>query len=333
MKPMADGRRHEAPRMPEAVPVNSETAPVRTRAVFSLSAGALGSHHAAPSPDAPITPRRRRPQLEDDSLRLIDDLTNRPMDPMFSDSRLDTRTKSTFQIWCTRIIVFIICIAVGFSCSIIVQMLHTDPRKEVRSSLAKELTQQTKRVNTLNGEVSKLRTQVEAQSKQIANAGQDDTLTNDEMVNGTIPVTGPGITVTIANPIAANSDTGSGSLPRESSTNIRVVTDSDLQIFIQILWQAGAEAISVNGYRIGVQTSVRTAGQTILIGVNQVQSPYKIQAIGNSADLAAAVGERSQPSLYSTLKAAGIYPQVGTATSITLEAASSSDVSYAGRAD
>lgn len=281
----------------------------------------------------PITPRRRRPQLEDDSLRLIDDLTNRPMDPMFSDSRLDKRPKSAFRVWSTRVIVFIICIAVGFSGSIIVQILHTDPRKEIRSSLAKELTQQTKHLNTLNSEVSSLRVKVENQSKKLANTTKDDTLTYDEMATGTIPVTGPGITLTIANPLAANSDTTSGSLPRESSSNIRVVTDGDLQVFIQILWQAGAEAISINGYRLGVQTSVRTAGQTILVGVNQVQSPYKIQAIGDASALASAVGEKSQRSLYTTLKGAGIYPQITTSRSITLEAASSSDISYAERAN
>ena len=281
----------------------------------------------------PITPRRRRPQLEDDSLRLIDDLTNRPMDPMFSDSRLDKRPKSAFRVWSTRVIVFIICIAVGFSGSIIVQILHTDPRKEIRSSLAKELTQQTKHLNTLNSEVSSLRVKVENQSKKLANTTKDDTLTYDEMATGTIPVTGPGIMLTIANPLAANSDTTSGSLPRESSSNIRVVTDGDLQVFIQILWQAGAEAISINGYRLGVQTSVRTAGQTILVGVNQVQSPYKIQAIGDASALASAVGEKSQRSLYTTLKGAGIYPQITTSKSITLEAASSSEISYAERAN
>ena len=281
----------------------------------------------------PITPRRRRPQLEDDSLRLIDDLTNRPMDPMFSDSRLDKRPKSAFRVWSTRVIVFIICVAVGFSGSIIVQILHTDPRKEIRSSLAKELTQQTKHLNTLNSEVSSLRVKVENQSKKLANTTKNDTLTYDEMATGTIPVTGPGITLTIANPLAANSDTTSGSLPRESSSNIRVVTDGDLQVFIQILWQAGAEAISINGYRLGVQTSVRTAGQTILVGVNQVQSPYKIQAIGDASALASAVGEKSQRSLYTTLKGAGIYPQITTSKSITLEAASSSDISYAERAN
>ena len=281
----------------------------------------------------PITPRRRRPQLEDDSLRLIDDLTNRPMDPMFSDSRLDKRPKSAFRVWSTRVIVFIICVAVGFSCSIIVQILHTDPRKEIRSSLAKELTQQTKHLNTLNSEVSSLRVKVENQSKKLANTTKNDTLTYDDMATCTIPVTVPGITLTIANPLAANSDTTSGSLPRESSSNIRVVTDGDLQVFIQILWQAGAEAISINGYRLGVQTSVRTAGQTILVGVNQVQSPYKIQAIGDASALASAVGEKSQRSLYTTLKGAGIYPQITTSKSITLEAASSSEISYAERAN
>ncbi len=281
----------------------------------------------------PITPRRRRPQLEDDSLRLIDDLTNRPMDPMFSDSRLDKRPKSAFRVWSTRVIVFIICIAVGFSGSIIVQILHTDPREEIRSSLAKELTQQTKHLNTLNSEVSSLRVKVENQSKKLSNTTKDDTLTYDEMATGTIPVNGPGITLTIANPLAANSDTTSGSLPRESSSNIRVVTDGDLQVFIQILWQAGAEAISINGYRLGVQTSVRTAGQTILVGVNQVQSPYKIQAIGDASALASAVGEKSQRSLYTTLNGAGIYPQITTSKSITLEAASSSEISYAERAN
>ena len=281
----------------------------------------------------PITPRRRRPQLEDDSLRLIDDLTNRPMDPMFSDSRLDKRPKSAFRVWSTRVIVFIICIAVGFSGSIIVQILHPDPRVEIRSSLAKELTQQTKHLNTLNSEVSSLRVKVENQSKKLSNTTKDDTLTYDEMATGTIPVNGPGITLTIANPLAANSDTTSGSLPRESSSNIRVVTDGDLQVFIQILWQAGAEAISINGYRLGVQTSVRNAGQTILVGVNQVQSPYKIQAIGDASALASAVGEKSQRSLYTTLNGAGIYPQITTSKSITLEAASSSEISYAERAN
>ncbi|MFR0569439.1 DUF881 domain-containing protein [Bifidobacterium apri] len=329
---MADAL-HEASKAPDSIPVPKETAPVRTRAVFSASASSLGAHHAASAPDMPITPRRRRPQLEDDSLRLIDDLTNRPMDPMFIDSRLDKRPKSALHIWLTRVIVFIICIAVGFSGSIIVQILHTDPRKEIRSSLAKELTQQTKHLNTLNSDVSSLRVKVENQSKKLANTTKDSTLTYDEMENGTIPVTGPGITLTIANPIAANSDTNSGSLPRESSSNIRVVTDGDLQVFIQILWQAGAEAIAINGYRLGVQTSVRTAGQTILVGVNQVQNPYKIQAIGDRNALAAAVGESSQQSLYATLKAAGIYPQISTSKSITLEAANSSDISYAERAD
>ena len=42
--------------------------------------------------------------------------------------------------------------------------------------------------------------------------------------------------------------------------------DADLQTLVSLLWQAGAEAIAINGNRLGVQTSIRTAGSTILIG-------------------------------------------------------------------
>ena len=93
------------------------------------------------------------------------------------------------------------------------------------------------------------------------------------MVNGILPVQGEGITLTIANPISVSGDNADSSLPRENGSQVRVVTDSDLQVLVSLLWQSGAEAIAINGYRLGVQTSIRTAGTTILIGVNSVQSP------------------------------------------------------------
>ena len=114
------------------------------------------------------------------------------------------------------------------------------------------------------------------------------------MVNGVLPVQGEGITLTIANPISVSGDNADSSLPRENGSQVRVVTDSDLQVLVSLLWQSGAEAIAINGYRLGVQTSIRTAGTTILIGVNSVQSPYRIEAIGNSSALANAVSKKTQ---------------------------------------
>lgn len=49
------------------------------------------------------------------------------------------------------------------------------------------------------------------------------------------------------------------------------------------MFQNGAEAIAINGNRLGAQTSIRKAGGHILIGMTAIQSPYTIEAIGDRA--------------------------------------------------
>ncbi|WP_033493801.1 DUF881 domain-containing protein [Bifidobacterium biavatii] len=309
-------------------PVSPESATVRRRAAFSSSFAGLESHHASLAAASGHASRRRR-KSNDDSLRLIDDLTNRPMDPLFSDSRLAQRRVSAWERWTTRIIVFIICIAVGLYGSAFVQQLHTDPRKTVRQNWASELESINAQFDKLTAEVGSLQAQVTDQSNKLGDVARSDTLTQEEMMNGAVPVTGEGITLTLANPIAADGN-DDGTYHRDNtSSQVRVVTDADLQMLVSLLWQSGAEAISVNGYRLGVQTSIRTAGQTIMIGVNPVQSPYAIEAIGNREKLADVVSAKQQPGLYESFAAAGIYPQVSKSKSITLEAAASGNLSYA----
>ena len=316
----------DAPRF-ASFPVSPENVPTKHRAIFSSSFAGLSSHHVQPA-SMPAMPQRHR-HVDDDSLRLIDDLTNRPMDVMYTDSRLATKTPSLFSVWFTRVLVFLICIAVGTAGSVFVRQLSTDPRKEVRKQLSSQLSDQTKNVETLTKDVNALRARVEEESKSVSNWSLNQTIQDDEMVNGVLPVQGEGITLTIANPISVSGDNADSSLSRENGSQVRVVTDSDLQVLVSLLWQSGAEAIAINGYRLGVQTSIRTAGTTILIGVNSVQSPYRIEAIGNSSALANAVSKKTQKRLYDDFKEAGIYPQVSRSKSITLEAAVTGEVTYA----
>lgn len=307
---------------PRSFAVSPDATPVKRRAIFSSSAFDVNIHHVDPDEDRARSLRPRRRKLDDDSLRLIDDLTNRPMDPLFLDSRLMTKPRSALSMWATRVIVFIICVGVGFLGCLFIQQLNTDPRKAIRQSLAAELMQQKRQASSLTSSVSSLRAQVDQQSKKLSNSS-DPTLTNDEMASGQLAVKGEGIALTLANPAAANGGT--------SNSHIRVISDADLQQFVSLLWKSGAEAIAINGYRLGVQTSVRLAGQTILVGVYQVQSPYILQAIGNKNALADAVGATRQASLYESFKQSGIYPQVQKNDSITLEAAGQGNVTYARR--
>lgn len=301
--------------------------PTKRRAVFSRSFAGLESHHA-PAPGSIGVARPHHRKIDDDSLRLIDDLTNRPMDMLYTDARLLQRPVSAFSLWATRIIVFIICIAVGLVGALFVKQLSTDPRRAVREQLVSQLEGEIDQAQTLTDTVNGLRSDVEQRSKNLSDSVDTTTLTADEMANGQLPVEGPGIVITVADPLSASID-GTGG--ESSGAAIRVVTDADLQLLVSLLWRSGSEAISINGYRLGVQTSIRTAGSSILVGVNAIQSPYRIEAIGDKNALSDQMDEDALPDLYASFNEAGIYPRIAKSNSITLEAAVSGNISYAKR--
>lgn len=159
------------PIKPLSFPVPAENAPVKRRAVFSDSVAQSQSRHVRPAEGGQTMPARRR-RLHDDSLKLIDDLTNRPMDPLFSDSRLDQRPRSRLSTWATKFLVFAMCIAVGFYGSLFIERLHSDPRKVVRQSLASELRETRGQADTLMNEVNDLRNQVTERSKKLGGTGR-----------------------------------------------------------------------------------------------------------------------------------------------------------------
>ena len=319
--------------MPASYPSDESHDVKRRRAVFSHSFAGLISQHAAPE-DIYTQERERRHRVRmDDSLRLIDDLINRPVDPMFQDSQLGKHNVSPFAVWSARIVCFVVCIAVGFLGCIFVQQLHSDPRKAVRTSLAKELRESQNNLNGLSDDVSALRKQVDEQAKKVSESGAGSTLRKDEMASGQLAVKGEGIILTVADPIAATNE-NNGAAPRENAgSRLRVVTDSDLQQLVSALWRSGAEAISINDERLGAQTSIRTAGGTILIGLNAVESPYRIKAIGNRHELAQSVSQENLGSWYTMYAKAGISLQVQQSKEITLKAAVVSDVNYARKAE
>ena len=316
--------------MPPVQPIEPGHEPVRRRAVFSRGWASIESHHAASPDKLRARPRRRRGG--DDSLQLIDDLINRPKDQLYSDSRLVAKPDSKIVYWGTRIIVFLICIVVGFFGCQFVRLLNTDPRKQVRASLANQLVANNAHVDALDKDLADLRRQVDEQSKSATKSPIEQVVEENEAAAGATPVEGEGIVMTIADPVAASSDAAQGSLPRDgASDRLRVVTDADLQLLVCLLWRAGAEAISINGNRLGVETSIRTAGNSILVGTTPIESPYRIQAIGDRNALAKVMGERTLPTLYSDFHKAGMYPQIDKAGTMRLEAASVGKLTYARR--
>lgn len=91
-----------------------------------------------------------------------------------------------------------------------------------------------------------------------------------------VAVTGPGLRVTIADP---PSPPGTG-LRREQT-----VLDRDLQVLLNALWSAGAEAIAIGEVRVHPLATVRQAGGAMLVGNRPVGQPYVVEVLGNPAQL------------------------------------------------
>ena len=69
------------------------------------------------------------------------------------------------------------------------------------------------------------------------------------------------------------------------------VLDEDLQVLVNGLWMAGAEAISINGNRLGPLSAIRTAGQAINVNFRPLTPPYVVSVIGNPDTLQARFSE------------------------------------------
>lgn len=91
-------------------------------------------------------------------------------------------------------------------------------------------------------------------------------------------VRGPGVVVEVGEP-KGDGDLSDSQQPRGGERG-QVVLDRDLQSVVNALWASGAEAVGIDGVRIGPNVAIRQAGGAILVDNQPVTSPYSISAIG-----------------------------------------------------
>ncbi|MFY1621532.1 DUF881 domain-containing protein, partial [Micromonospora sp. WMMD736] len=157
-----------------------------------------------------------------------------------------------------------------------------------------------------------------------------DELDQASVTAGSIPVTGPGLTVTVTDP-GLSKDLSDVSKQRVTGSQ-QVILDRDLQLVVNSLWVSGAEAISVSGVRVGPNVTIRQAGGGILVDNQPIDSPYVITAIGPPRGMQD-IFERSpglqRLRLLETSYGAGV--NVSTGDGLQLPAGSPRDVNFAKR--
>lgn len=170
-----------------------------------------------------------------------------------------------------------------------------------REELIDRINAETRAADTLESEVDALRHDVsERQRKALEQHGGDQ----GELVallSGATPVEGPGAKLVVDD--AKNTDQGGGG-PRESSSfaDTGRVRDRDMQRVVNGLWEAGAEAIAINGQRLTALSAIRAAGDAILVDNRPLVPPYTVLAVGDGKNLAAAFRDSADGQYLNALK-------------------------------
>lgn len=106
-----------------------------------------------------------------------------------------------------------------------------------------------------------------------------------KMSAGVVDVKGPGIIVTIEDPVAAGDGVDDG----YSTIMVRYEL---LLSMVNKMKEAGAEAVSINGNRVVNTTEISLAGNNVNINGTPTAPPYTIKAIGNPDTLEATLNIR-----------------------------------------
>ncbi|UED82881.1 DUF881 domain-containing protein [Streptomyces profundus] len=173
-----------------------------------------------------------------------------------------------------------------------------------REELLERVTTGTEELDQLQAQVDALRTEVAA-SQRIALGGDDGEVAERAelvaLLAGASEVEGPGVELSVDDAREAGQSVSGG--PRDNGfSQTGRLRDRDLQRVVNGLWQAGAEAIAINGQRLTALSAIRAAGDAVLVDNRPLVPPYTVLAVGDGQALLDAFEQTSAGRYLATLR-------------------------------
>lgn len=156
-----------------------------------------------------------------------------------------------------------------------------DLRPTRYTDLASLVRGESDAVDRLNTQADELRDEVDRLTGQIDNAQVRRLRREAEDLRpeaGFTSVTGPAVTVSLSDAPAEHIDAADPEL-----RNDMVVHQQDLQAVVNAMWNAGAEAVVLQGERIISTTGIKCHGNSVMIQGRLYAQPYVVTAIGDQA--------------------------------------------------
>ena len=253
----------------------------------------------------------RRP---DASMTLLAEVMQRPLDPGYA-AAAERRAHGWRPRRRTRALVAgmaAVC-ALLTTWSVVELRRPTPEVVAARRALEAEIERRVEAADRLRESNTRVRQQIAAARQQaLGGAGAADVetrVTTLAQLAGETALAGPGLRVELTD-ARADADATNGQ-----------VLDRDIQVVVNALWAAGAEAIDVNGYRLTTTSAIRRAGEAVLVDLQPVLPPYRVRAIGEPSAMPERFGAGVGGAYLDVLRRDGIQVQVTTSSMLRVPAA------------
>ncbi len=218
------------------------------------------------------------------SMRLLQEVLDRPLDPGYQSAATQRRREglpaSTGR---HSPLMVVTTLAIGFVLSVSAVTLRTpDPQDAAaRAELVERIEGVNAQGDALAAQIDALRGEIaglEQQTLEEAPVDRSEEIRDAGALVGATPLEGEGVVVVL--------DDAPREVASEDGPTDRVLA-RDLQAVVNGLWSVGAEAVAVNEQRLTSTSSIRFAGEAIVVDFRGLTRPYTVRAIGDPAALAA----------------------------------------------
>ena len=214
----------------------------------------------------------------DPTLSLLQRIVDEAMDPGYLEAHERGDIQTTGRRHSLAISVVLCLLAILVVAAVLQVRAGAPSDGNTRADLVERVGTATQSLNDIQRRVERLTTSADnARAAALTGSASDQALSNEvaslESQVGGGAVTGPGVRITLQDGPPAPAGEGGPDLAR--------VLDTDVQLVVNGLFAAGAEAVSVNGQRVTVLSPIRSAGEAVLVGFRPLTPPYEVTAVGS----------------------------------------------------
>lgn len=181
-----------------------------------------------------------------------------------------------------RMAVLVVALVIGtlFSLSAVQTTRSAPVAAQERQQLIRQAEEEEDRQDMLRTDIERLRSENASVREALLSDSEDARIAQaeiDRLAPGAaeVAVVGPGVVIVVDDAPAVRDD------------KLNRVLDKDLQMLVNGLWVAGAEAVAINGHRVSSLTAIRSAGDAITVNYRSLTRPYRVEVIGDPQTLAA----------------------------------------------